>query len=138
MELITFKELSQRFDKQSDTTYVYNFWATWCKPCIEELPYFEQLNSDYASKNVRVVLVSVDFKSQLKKVQDFRAKKSLKSEVVLLNAPDYNSWINQVSPDWQGSIPATYVVSTDGRRTFHEGPFTYAELESFIQPLIKP
>ena len=47
-----------------DKVYVVNYWATWCAPCVKELPHFERLGSDYADKNVEVVLVSLDFKNQ--------------------------------------------------------------------------
>ena len=56
-----FSELESLFQFENDTTYVINFWATWCKPCIEELPYFESLHKKYQDKKVRVVLVSLDF-----------------------------------------------------------------------------
>jgi thiol-disulfide isomerase/thioredoxin len=135
--VITFEELQQRFDQKNDTVYVYNFWATWCKPCVEELPSFEKLNTEYAGKKVKVVLLSLDFKSQLKKLEAFVAKKQMKAEVVLLNEPDYNSWIDRVSTEWGGSIPATYVVhQPSGARKFHEGQFSYAELQDFIKPII--
>src|SRR5688572_595506 len=45
----------------NDTTYIVNFWATWCKPCVEELPHFEQLYQEYKDKKVRLILVSLDF-----------------------------------------------------------------------------
>ena len=46
----------------SDTVYVLNFWATWCAPCVEELPSFEKLNKAYAGKPVKEVLINTDFK----------------------------------------------------------------------------
>jgi thiol-disulfide isomerase/thioredoxin len=50
---------------KSDTTYVINFWATWCKPCVEEIPHFEKLYATYKNQKVKVIMVSCDFKKQL-------------------------------------------------------------------------
>lgn len=134
--VVDFAGLQQRMNEQKkDELVIYNFWATWCKPCVEEMPYFEKLNANYAGKNVKVVFVSLDFKSKHQKVVEFVAKKGLKAEVILLNAPDYNAWIDKVSTDWSGAIPATFVLKGDEHK-FHEGSFTYEQLEQFIKPLL--
>ncbi len=137
VEILTFEQLEARMANQKQEVVVYNFWATWCKPCVEEMPAFEKLAADYKSKGVHVVFVSIDFKSKHAKVVDFVGQKKLKSEVVLLNAPDYNAWIDKVNPEWSGAIPATLVVKKTGKiRKFHEGSFTYEELVNFIKPLL--
>lgn len=134
--VVDFAGLQQKMNEQSkDELVIYNFWATWCKPCVEEMPCFEKLNANYAGKNVKVVFVSLDFKSKHQKVVEFVAKKGLKAEVILLNAPDYNTWIDKVSTDWSGAIPATFVLKGDEHK-FHEGSFTYEQLEQFIKPLL--
>ena len=60
-----FEDLEPLFNRQTDTTYVINFWATWCKPCVEELPYFEQLFAEHKEEKLKVLLVSLDFPRQL-------------------------------------------------------------------------
>ena len=60
-----FEELAFIFQQQNDTTYVINFWSTWCAPCVKELPYFEQVNQKYTNRKVKVILVSLDFPKQL-------------------------------------------------------------------------
>lgn len=138
VEVLTFEQLAARMASPKQEVVVYNFWATWCKPCVEEMPAFEKLAADYKAKGLAVVFVSMDFKSKHAKVVEFAAQKELKNEVVLLNAPDYNAWIDKLSPEWSGAIPATLVVKKTGNvRKFHEGSFTYEELVSFIKPLIK-
>lgn len=138
VEVVTFEQLEKLIANQKHEVVVYNFWATWCKPCVEEMPAFEKLAADYKSKGVHVVFVSLDFKSKHQSVVDFAKKKALKAEVILLNAPDYNAWIDKISPEWGGSIPATLVVKKTGNaRKFHEGSFSYEELVTFIKPLLK-
>ena len=122
--------------KDNDTLYIINFWASWCKPCIKEMPYFEKINSEFSSQKVKVLLVSLDFRNQLeKKLIPFINQKNLKSEVIMLNDPDANSWINRVEEKWTGSIPATLFYKGD-ERMFYEKEFTYRELESIVESLI--
>lgn len=115
----------------NNTTYVVNFWATWCAPCVKELPHFEQLNSE--NKKVKVVLVSLDFKNQYEaKLLPFLKKKAIKSEVVLLTDKDYNTWLPAVDKDWSGSIPATLIIK-NGKKVFVEKMFTsYEELNEYV------
>ncbi len=117
----------------SDTLYVVNFWATWCAPCIKELPYFEQLGAQYTPQKVKVLLISLDFKNQIEtRVIPFMERKQLKSKVIVLSDPDANAWIDKVDPSWSGALPATMIIKGD-KREFHEKSFTtYDELESLI------
>ena len=77
--VIKFPELQKRLARPTDTTYVVNFWATWCGPCVKELPNFEQLRVANAGQKVKVLLVSLDYASQLdKKVKPFVTQRGLK------------------------------------------------------------
>lgn len=90
--------------ESNDTTYIFNFWATYCVPCIKELPHFEQIGKDFADQKVKVILISMDFKSKIAtQVVPFIKKHQLKSSVILLSDPDANSWINKIIPN--GAAP---------------------------------
>ena len=122
--------------KKNDTTYVVNFWATWCKPCVKELPAFERLHSDYAKEPVKVVLVSLDFPDKLEPaVVPFLKKNDIKSTVVLLDDADANSWIPAISKEWSGAIPATVMISGDQQK-FYERSFTFEELETELKTIL--
>lgn len=131
-------QLQERISQvSSNTTLVINFWATWCKPCVEELASFEKLHEQYGGQDVQVLLVSLDFKSQLKKrFEPFLQEKQLKSEVVLFADQDANTWIPVIHEQWDGAIPAT-VVLRGKTRLFHLGKFEqYEDLEGFVQPFL--
>jgi thiol-disulfide isomerase/thioredoxin len=134
---LDFEEFETKYLQQkNDTTYIVNFWATWCKPCVKELPYFEKIKEEYASQKVKVVLVSLDFPDRLEKqVIPFIKKYNLKSEIVLLDDPDANSWIPKVSEEWSGAIPATIIYNQKNRK-FNEGSFTYEELETELTSIL--
>jgi thiol-disulfide isomerase/thioredoxin len=128
VKLINIDQLNERVKNGADSTYVVNFWATWCAPCIKELPHFEKLQADYKSEKVKVLLVSVDFKSKLSAaVVPFVKRKGLKNEVFLLNESSPQEYIDRIDPSWSGSIPATLFIK-NGKRKFVESEFTYEQL----------
>jgi thiol-disulfide isomerase/thioredoxin len=132
-----FEGLQPLLQKQNDTTYVINFWATWCKPCVAELPVFEALNSKFQGQKVKVLLVSLDFiKNYHTRLLPFINDKKMHAEVVLLNDPRSNQWIDRVSPQWSGAIPAT-LIYRNNQRMFYERSFTDAELEAEVKKFIK-
>jgi thiol-disulfide isomerase/thioredoxin len=93
----------------SDTIYVINFWATWCKPCVQELPAFDSLTISTRSTQVKVLLVSLDFSEDLdKKVKPFLIKQNVQTECILLDEIDGNNFVNKISPSWTGALPATW------------------------------
>ena len=122
----------------SDSTYVINFWATWCKPCIKELPHFDKLNTTFPGAKLRVVLVSLDFKRQFETgLIPYLTKNNIQSEVLLIDEPDYNLWIDKVDKSWSGAIPATLIInSKTGVRKFYEREFTLEEINSTVKPLL--
>jgi thiol-disulfide isomerase/thioredoxin len=128
VRLLSIDQLYQRTEQGKDSIYIVNFWATWCAPCIKELPHFERLKEEYQSEKLAVLLVSVDFKSKLQStVIPFVDRKKLKNEVFLLNESDPQEYIDKVHPTWSGSIPATLFIS-DKKRKFVESELNYDQL----------
>jgi thiol-disulfide isomerase/thioredoxin len=132
VRLLTLNQLEDRLKAGKDTTYVINFWATWCAPCIAELPYFEKLQTEYRSSPLKVLLVSADFKSKLESsVVPFVKRRQLRNEVFLLNESDQQKYIDRVSKDWSGALPGTLMVKGMVRK-FYEREFSYEELEKTV------
>ncbi|UPT70152.1 MAG: TlpA family protein disulfide reductase [Flavobacterium sp. JAD_PAG50586_2] len=126
-----FADFEKNVIRNDENVYVINFWATWCAPCIKELPYFEKLHQQ--NKNVKVILVSLDSRKDLeKKLIPFIKKKELTAEVILLSDKDYNSWIDKIDKSWSGSIPATLIIKGN-QKLFAERDFeSYAALTEYI------
>jgi len=127
-----FNELEPIFHYQNDTTYVINFWAMWCKPCVEELPYFEAIRKNYTDKKVKVILVSLDFGKNVEdRLNKFRTKKKISAEIVLLDDPDADTWINKVDKNWDGALPATVIYNKKNKEVFTR-QVSYKELAESI------
>lgn len=137
VQVTDFKGLEPLLNRQNDTTYVVNFWATWCIPCVKEIPYFQQIHDEFSGKKVKVILVSLDFLKHLdSRLKPFIEKYKLTPEVILLNDPDANSWINKVSPEWSGALPAT-IIYNHSFRSFYEKSFTFEELQTIVNQNLK-
>ena len=134
VRVIKFNTLDSLLKLDNDTTYVINFWATWCKPCVQELPCFEELKENYSKKKLKVIYVSLDFKKDLhSRVEYFLEKNGIKFHVLLLDELNYNNWIDQVDKSWSGAIPAT-AIHRGKIKKFYEQEFTsYFELEKALK-----
>lgn len=132
-----FEELEHIFQHQNDTTYVINFWATWCKPCVAELPYFDDLYKEYKDDKLKIILVSLDFPKQIEtKLKPFINNNNVLPEVKMLKDSDINRWGEKVSEEWDGAIPITLIYNKD-KRLFVSGELhDYADLKNRVSPLL--
>jgi thiol-disulfide isomerase/thioredoxin len=136
--MIGFSEFEKYLHNDSDTVFIINFWATWCGPCRRELPELEKIHNVYLNEKVKVLLVSLDFPSQLEKgLKPYLMSNQITADVVLLNEPDANIWIDKVNPIWTGSLPATLLYKGNNR-LFYEKELSYHEINNLIQSLINP
>jgi thiol-disulfide isomerase/thioredoxin len=120
-EYNSFEDFEFLLKQDNDTLYVVNFWATWCKPCVMEMPYFQKVNEEYQGQKFRMILVNLDFgKDYKKRVKEFIVIRKLSPEVVILDDPDGNKWIPKVDSSWSGSIPATVIYGRDFRYFYQE------------------
>ena len=128
----SFDDYRHILQNRNDTTYVVNFWATWCKPCVEEMPGFLALDDKYREKQFKLILTSLDFEKGIEsKVHPYILNNDIQTEVVLLSDPKVHNWIDRVNPEWVGSIPATVIYNRDFY-LFREGMFTFEELDTII------
>jgi len=115
----------------SDSILVINFWATFCKPCNEEIPYFETIVNKYKKQKVKLLLVSLDIKDQYPlKLKAFAKKNKYTSQIVWLNETNADYFCPAVDTTWSGGIPATLLVNTKtGYRKFFEDQLKPGEFE---------
>jgi thiol-disulfide isomerase/thioredoxin len=137
-KVIKFSEFDSMIRSDSHEIQVINFWATWCGPCVKELPQFEELHKRNDAR-IGVFLISLDFADKIDRVNSFVRRKNMTSPVYLLDEIDYNSWIDKVDKRWNGAIPATLLINTiTGKRILLEKELTDGELDNIIREIIKP
>lgn len=131
-ELKTFIDTSKK-------ALVINFWATWCKPCVEELPYLVAQTKAFANKNVELVLVSLDFEENYPNdIKTFLRKRNYEATNFWLNETDASEFCPKIDKKWEGTIPVTLMI--DNSKNFRKF-FGYAlspkELENALKQLVK-
>jgi len=134
--VVNLKEYQNTAIRANDTLYVVNFWATWCKPCVHEMPYFEASNEKLKGRKVKFIFVSMNSAREAEQVKSFANEKQLKADVLLLNAGNPNNWIDAIDSSWSGAIPATVMYKQGKKSFFYEGEFTQTQLDSVIQKQI--
>lgn len=129
----SFDQFYSKKIESSKGLLIVNFWATWCKPCVAELPVFEKTNKELDLLSEKIILVNLDFNSQFKKsVSQFIQKENIGSEVIHINDTDPNSWIDKIDKEWSGAIPATVIYFDSKKVFFKEGEISYEELKNEI------
>jgi thiol-disulfide isomerase/thioredoxin len=133
VSVLNFSQLEPRLNQKNDTVYLVNFWATWCAPCVAELPAIKAVEEKYRNKKFKVLLVSLDMPGQLKsRLIPFLLSKKVTSEVVLLDDPKQNVWIDKVDPNWSGEIPFTVIYGKNFRET-HSQAFDFKTLDQIVK-----
>ena len=136
LDIRNFDQLEELLNKEDNKVHIVNFWATWCGPCVKELPHFEEIYANYKDSNVEVLLVSLDFPSKYEKsLKPFLIKHNIQSQVVVLDDPDMDTWLPKVDTDWDGAIPVTLIYSKT-KRELYKQTFTYSELEDKLKQFL--
>ena len=82
---VSLEQLQANTIQNNDTLYVVNFWATWCKPCVAEMPYLEEAQKKFANNKVKVVFVSLNYTRELAVVDKFVKQKKSTSFIPILH-----------------------------------------------------
>lgn len=132
-KIVKLPQLQELITSKGDHIKVINFWATWCAPCVKEMPLFEKLGQERKDVKVTLVSMDLDLDPDPAKVHKFVARKKLQSQVLILDERDPNSYIEQIEKSWSGALPATIIInSKTGQRKFVERELHEGELEKLI------
>jgi len=136
--IMNFDQLEPYLHQEDDTIYLVNFWASWCVPCREEMPAIQAVEKKYSHMKFKVLLVSLDFPGQLESnLIPYIKSGNIRSEVVLLNDPDQNRWIDLVDKSWSGDIPFTLIYGKNFRQGYAR-QFKFEDLDSIIHDKLYP
>ena len=135
--VVNFDTFEPQLHKQTDTLYMVHFWATWCIPCVKEMPTILEETKKFANEKFKLILVSFDFTRDIdSKLEPYLVKHNFNQHVFVMDDPDYNSWINKVDSVWSGALPATFIYNKNTKE-FHEGSFKEGELSAILNTKLK-
>ncbi|PRD56284.1 TlpA family protein disulfide reductase [Sphingobacterium gobiense] len=137
IKTVKYEQMEEIIDQKVDKLTIVNFWATWCAPCIEEIPHFVTVFNQYReSADLDIIFVSLDRLINIKEVAKVTKRYKMPGELLLLDdAKRFNEWIPKVHPDWQGNIPATGFYRNGTLLEFNPGVLTEEGLTHIIHKL---
>jgi len=123
---------------ESKTPLIVNFWATFCKPCLEEIPYFLSAANKHKKDSVKLLLVSLDLKEDYPKIRPMAVKRKFNVPIVWLNETNADYFCPKVDSSWSGALPATLFVNNKiGYRKFYEEKVKEEKLEKEIMAILR-
>jgi len=134
MESIKLADFQKILQTPNEKVLVINFWATWCAPCIKELPLLENLHQQNTGVQVLLVSMDYDLDPDIEKVVRFQNRKKLQARILFLTENDPNAWIDKIDKRWSGALPATLVINTKTKkRELVQGELAEGQLEELIK-----
>jgi thiol-disulfide isomerase/thioredoxin len=130
----------QKTIKESKGPLIVNFWATFCVPCIQEIPYFQEMTEKYKAKGVSLLLVSLDLKEAYpSKIISTAGKLNFTAPIVWLNETNADYFCPKIDTSWTGGMPSSlFVNNATGYHKFFEDQLSRERLEKEIQAMLLP
>jgi thiol-disulfide isomerase/thioredoxin len=123
--------------KNTEVPTIFNFWATFCKPCIEEIPYFQELAKKYEKEGVKLILISLDLPEAYPKIKSFAIKRKFTAPIIFLEETNADIFCPAVDEKWSGVIPASlFINNKTGYRRFFEDQLSKEKLEKEMKELV--
>lgn len=130
-----YETVFKHFEKENDTLYVVNFWATWCAPCVEEMPNFTKANETFKDDKFKMILISLDKSKDFEtKMKSFISENNITADTYLLDDNTrMNTWIPLINKQWDGQIPVTAFYKNGKQIGFVPNTLNYETLEQIIK-----
>jgi thiol-disulfide isomerase/thioredoxin len=125
---------------QSDHPLIVNFWATFCVPCVKEIPYFQSTVARYRGEQVELILVSLDLPDYYPaKIASFAQGRGFTARIVWLNETNADYFCPKVDPKWSGGIPSSLFINNKTHyRRFFDRQLTEPQVEFEIKKMLAP
>lgn len=131
------RDLNQRIQRLKGRVVVVNLWATWCKPCIEEMPDLVRFYRDYRARGVELIGVSLDDEETADQTVPPVLRRLRVNYPVLVVKQDLDQFADQFDAAWRGEVPRFYLYDRQSKRVkAWSGSTTYAKLEQEVKALL--
>lgn len=139
VKVVKIQDLLKVFKASRGSVTVLNFWATWCKPCLEEMPELVRFYREHQSKGVSFVSVSADHPDDLmERVRPYVERQRIPFAVWVVGGESPDELVQAIDPQWQGSLPATFVFDASGtRRQAWYGKVEFSDLAGAVDSLLQ-
>jgi thiol-disulfide isomerase/thioredoxin len=107
--------LQQLVKQARGKVILMNFWASWCDPCVEEIPDLLKITREFRPYGLEVILVSIDEPEDIDtKTAPFLKAQGVNFRTYIKKTRDDEVFINSVDKKWTGAIPATFIYDKNG------------------------
>jgi thiol-disulfide isomerase/thioredoxin len=139
VETISADEFRQVIAHHRGQAILVNFWATWCAPCVKEIPEIVKLQEKYKERGLRVIVVSLDEPAELESnVRPFVAKRFPGLGSYLCNESDQDKFASVIDQTWNGILPTNFLIDRIGKlRATLTGGKNYEEFEAALKPFLE-
>ncbi len=115
IEQISPDDLKTILQAEQGNVVVLNLWATWCAPCLVEIPDLQKLEADIADQNVSLIGISVDEpRGSTRHIEDMRDRRFPGFRTYARDNRDTDYLVSVVDPAWNEVVPTTYIIGRDG------------------------
>jgi len=115
LQMATAQEFAQVLAAERGKVVVLNLWATWCTPCLKEIPDLVELERELAARGVKLVAVGMDAPEERDRVEAFRKEHFPEFRSYLRNELEMDTLVSVVDPAWNELLPTTYLIDRDGK-----------------------
>ena len=133
LDLIEEEGLKDLIKNNSDKVRLINVWATWCGPCVNELPDFITMNRMYRNREFELITISADLPERRAKGLTLLKKMQASNTNYLFNSTDKYKLIELIDAEWQGALPYTLLIAPGGKILYRkQGAINVAEMKKRI------
>jgi len=118
---------------------ILNLWATWCAPCIAEIPDLITLEQEFADENLTLIGISMDEPSMgTAKIEDFRTRFFPSFRTYARDESHMDNLVSVVDPTWNEVMPTTYLIRRDGTVAMQiQGKKSLEDFRGMIAPVVE-
>lgn len=138
IEQISPDDLKAILQEEQGNVVVLNLWATWCAPCLVEIPDLQKLEADMADQNVSLIGISVDEpRGSTRHIEDMRDRRFPGFRTYARDRRDTDYLVSVVDPAWNEVVPTTYIIGRDGSvQTRIQGKKSLEEFKDAVRAVI--
>ncbi|QMU27520.1 redoxin family protein [Adhaeribacter radiodurans] len=133
LTIIEEADLKALLKNDTDKVRLVNVWATWCGPCVAEMPEFVNINRMYRNREFEFITISADKPDKKDKALATLKRLQASNKNYLWSSEDKYKLIEAIDPQWQGALPYTLLIEPGGKVAYRtQGSIVPMEMKKMI------